>query len=544
LKISLKHLLLGKKRNQSPDAHGCSNENSLLSDIIQSCAESILPAHTNRVNLTPPEAGFCVSGALLIEEFTQQLNRCEDAALSCHILDLLSILFINTKCSRGILSALISGTLHSVYKRSDGEANLPYIFFKLNCILNEGPDTKDENARTSVVRESFASLVQTSKVLMGAKYSSTACFVHHLLAQWSALIMEDLSQRKFLTGMVESLDTFLLDSFQRSTQKNHISRPRTKTALSGLNEKTYTFLFELTLHMISTSLSLSTPIRVNRKRPANVYRAEKPYEEVIWPMKVYCKLLSIFQKNLMFFPRRFILITVKITSTLITLNNFQLQQCVQWRNSQPTQMGIGVDSAAVELLQPLIDCVASLCLGYIPSFCNSMKIVLNCDERGLGINYKHTKAITCLLFRCEGIKETLLSICQSHILTVPNDFTSTQETRDSPKRKRDYFEDDNGPEMVLRRKNREFSTPMKTRPCGSHTKTLKSPSVLELLSEPGIGDECVHYDSINCNSFSKIDSADSDESSQNSDIRIDDDEEFAQVLDDDDSFEVVGDWGT
>ncbi len=491
---------------------------------------------------TPPEEGSCATGALLIEELTQQLNQCEDAVRSCHILDLLSILFINTECSRGILSALISVTLQSVYKRSAGKANLPYIFFKLHCILNEGTDTKDESARTSVVRESFASLIQTSKVLMRAKYSSTASFVHHLLAQWSALVMDDVSQRNFLTGMVESLDTCLLDSFRRSKQKNHISRPRTKTALSGLNEKTYPFLFELTLHMISTSLSLSTPLRVNRKRSANVNRAEKPYEEVIWPIEVYCRLLSIFQNNVMFFPRRFILITVKISSNMIELNNFQLQQCVQWRNSQPTQMGIGVDSAAVELLQPLIDCVASYCLGYIPSFCNAIKIELNCDERGLGINYKHTKAIAGLLFRCEGIKETLQSICQSHILTFPKDFTSTQETRDYPIRKRDYFEDDNEPGMVLRRKIRKFSTPTKTRLCGSHNKTQKSPSVLELL--PGIGEEGVHYDSINCKPFVKTDSADSDESSLNSDVRIDDDDEFMQVLDDNDSFGVVGDWGT
>jgi hypothetical protein len=543
MRISLRHLILGKKRNQSTEKYGCSNENSVLSGVIQSCAQSILPAHTNRVNPTPSEDGLCNTGALLIEELTQQLNQCEEATISCHIIDLLSILFIHTECSRCTLSALVSGTLHSVYRRSAGKVNLPYILFKLHCILNEGTDTTNNSAWASVVKESFASLFQTSKLLIRAKYSSMAFFVHHLLAQWSALVMEDASQRFFLTGIVESLDTFLLDSFRRPKQKKYISRLRTKSALSGLNDTTYTSLFELMLHMISTSLSLSSPLRVKRKRCANINRSEKPYEEVIWPIEVYSRLLSIFQNNLMFFPRRFILLTVKISSSMIKLSKFHLNQCVQWRNSQPTQMGIAVDSAAVELLQPLIDCVALHCLGHIPSFCNAIKIELNCDARGLGINYKHTKAITGLLYRCEGIKETLQSICQSHFLTFPKDFTSKQGSKDSPKRKRDDFEDDNKEGMVLRRENRQLSTPPKSRSCGSYNKTLKSPSVLELLSEPGI-DEGVHYESITCNSFIQNDSADSDEFSLESDIRIDDDEESMQLLDDDDSFGVVGDWGT
>ncbi|KAL3810303.1 hypothetical protein ACHAXA_007027 [Cyclostephanos tholiformis] len=305
--------------------------------------------------------------------------------------------------------------------------------------------------------------------------------------------------------------------------------------LSGLNEKTYTLLFELTLHMISTSLSLSTPLRVKRKRSVNVIKAEKPYEEVIWPMEVYCRLLSIFQNYSIFFPRRLILTTVKISSNMIKLSNFHLQQCVRWRNSQPTQMGIGMDFAAVELLQPLIDCVASLSLGYIVSFCNAMKI-----ERGLGGNYKHTKAIAGLLFRCEGIKETLQNICQSHILTYPTDFTTTQGTMDSHKRKRDVFDEDEEPEMVLHRSNREFATQRKR---GSLTKTNNSPSVLELLSEPG-NCEYVHSDSINSNSFQKPNSAESEESSLNSDVRNSDDDDSMQESDDDDSFGVIGDWGT
>lgn len=540
------NFLLRDNRKQSPEAIVCSNAESLLSDIIQSCAEAF-SAHTNGVNSTAQEQALVESSTstntkALIEKFIQQLKQCEDASISCHILDLLSILFMHTECPRGILPALASGALQSVYTSSAGTANLPYIFFKLHFILIKDTNNNDDSARASVVKESFALLIQTSNVLLRAKDPSTAAFVHHLLAQWSALVIEGTSQRSCLNEMVETLDAFLAGSFRRSNRNNN-PRPRVKTALSGLNEKTYTSLFELMLHTISTSLSLSTPHRVKKKRSSRIYQVEEPYEEVIWPMEVYGKLLSIFQTNHMYFPRRFVFITVKISSIMIKLGDFHLRQCVQWRNSQPNQMGIGTDYATVELLQPLIDCVASQCIGNIVSFCNTTKIQLNRGSGGLGSNYRLTKAIAVLLYRCEGIKETLQSICLAHNLIFPKDFSSAQDTGGSPKRKRRAYEGVYEAGGEKHRKNEEFSTPRKIRPRGSHDKTLTPPSVLELLPEPGIGKD-VLYDSIISNSIMQSDSADSEESSLNSDVDIKDDTDSIHEPDDDDSFGVIGDWGT
>jgi hypothetical protein len=546
---SLKHHVLSREKSkQSPEANGFSNDDSLLSDIIKSCAESLLPVHSNVVKSTALEQELCASSTLTIhtgalgEKFIQQLNHCEDASISCYILDLLSILFIHTECSRGILPALASRTLHSVYTRSAGKANLPYILFKLRSIFVKSTNSEDESARTSVVKETFALLINSSNVLLRAKDSFSAAFVHHLLAQWSAHVIEGMSQRYCLTEMVDSLDAFLAGSFRRPKQ-NNTSRPRAKTALPGLNKKTYTSLFELMLHMISTSLSLSTPHRVKKKASSNIYHVKEPYEEIIWPMEVHGKLLSIFQTNHMYFPRRFISTTVKVSSIMIKLGDFQLRQCVQWRNSQPTLMGIGMDSAAVELLQPLIDCVASHCIGNIISFCNIMKIQPNCDNGGFGSDYKHTKAIAGLLYGCERIKETLQVVCQAQNLIFPKDFTSAKVTRDSSKRNRGVYEDVYEPGRGNHRSNREFSTPRNIRPRGSHDKTPKSPSIPELLPKPGISED-VRYDSIKCNSFLQSDSADSEESSLHSDADIRDEEMLMQRSDDDDSFGVIGDWGT
>ena len=120
--------------------------------------------------------------------------------------------------------------------------------------------------------------------------------------------------------------------------------------------------------------------------------------------------------------------------------------------------------------------------------------------------------------------------------------TSVQVMRDSPKRKRDTYED----EYELGRGNhrsREFSSWRKIRPRGFRDKTLKSPSILELLPKPGIGKD-VRYSAIKCNSFLQSDSADSEESSLHSDVEFKDEGMSMQGSNDDDSFGVIGDWGT
>mmetsp|Transcript_12466 Transcript_12466/g.22256 ORF Transcript_12466/g.22256 Transcript_12466/m.22256 type:complete len:709 (-) Transcript_12466:67-2193(-) len=530
----------GRRKKQEPKDRY--NSYSLFSSIIQRCAVSISSTPIQTVKSPALEEDKCSLSSLstptetLSESFLRQLKHCEDATISCHIIDLLSILFMHTECSRGN-DITFAGTLHSVYTLSVGKANLPYAFFKINDILAKASKNEEhESDWTSIVKESFTSLIRASNALLKAKDSFTVAFVHHLLAHWSALIFEGASQFHCLTEMVEAVDTFLSTAFRRSKQ-NSSSPPRKKNTLPGLNEKTYSSLFELLLHMINTSLSLSKPHRIKKKRCSKAYQIEGPYGEVLWPLEIYGKLLSIFQSNHIFFPRRFIFTVVKSSLLMARLSDYQLRQCVQWRNSQHSHIGTGKDSASVEFLQPLVDSVASHCIGSINSFCNTMKGQQNTNARSWGSSYKHTKAIAGLLYRCEGVKEALQSICQSQNLIFPKYFTSLQNSHGSPKRKRDNDEDD-AVERKKQRGKREFSPQRKIGSRGSSDKMLALPSVLELLPESGHSKD-LRYDSINRNCSLQ---SDSEESHLSGDEDNDDDSLLG--LDDDDSFGVIGDWAT
>jgi len=506
----------------------------LFSSTIQRCADSISSTPTDTGNSSAPEKSILSLSSLsapaqaLSESLIQQLN-CEDATISCHIIDLLSILFIHTECPRGN-DITFADTLHSIYTSSVGKANLPYTIFKISDILSRATKNEEhESDRTSIVKENFTSLIRTANALLKAKDSFTVAFIHHILAHWGALVFEGVTQFHCLNKMVEAVDTLLDTASWRP--KGNSSPPKHKhNTLPGLNEKNCGSLFELLLHLTNTSLSLSKPQRVKKKRSSKAYQVEGPYGEMLWPLEIYGKLLSIFQSNHHFFPRRLVFIVIKNCLLLVRLSDYQVRQCVQWRNSQHSQIGTGKDLSSVEFLQPLVDGVASHCVGGILSFCNTLKGQLNTDKRSWGSSCKQTKAIAGLLYRCKGTKETLLSICQSQNLTFPKDFTSLLSS--SPKRKRD----DDYVQKKRHRIERELSLARMIRSRGSSNKVFTSPSVLEQIPASGHSND-LRYDSINVNSKHQSDS-------ENSRLSGDSDDDSMLESDDDNSFGVIGDWAT
>eukprot|EP01083_Nonionella_stella_P217191 779910_1 len=115
LKPSLKNnVLLQEKSKRQPSSPAPSNIEHLLAAIIQECADSLPKAHFE-VESTSLDEGLGLSSAALStpagtlsKALLRQLSDCNDASISCHIVDLLCILFIHTESSRGILAKITS----------------------------------------------------------------------------------------------------------------------------------------------------------------------------------------------------------------------------------------------------------------------------------------------------------------------------------------------------------------------------------------------------------------------------------------------------
>lgn len=538
LKPSLKNNVLQEKSEQQPSSPAPSHIEHSLAAIIQECADSLPKAHFE-VESTSLDEGLGLSSAALStpagtlsNALLQQLSDCNDASISCHIVDLLCIISIHTESSCDILAKITSDALRSIHTTiSAGEGNLPYTFFKLNSIISEIAVRDDENDRmASFVKESFSILIQASNALLKTKDSFASAFVHNLLAHWSALVLEGSSQFYCLSEIVGALEDFLSRAFQRSKHNARSPPPRKQhSIMPSINERTHTTLFELLLHMINASFALAKP----RLCASTENQNDGPYGEVIGPMNIYGQLITMFQSNYAIFPRRFVLTVIKSSLFIIRLSDYQLQRCIEWRTSQPTQMGtVDMHHVAADLLQPLIDSLAFNCIGCINSFCNTMKVDQGGNRRGLDRSYKHTKAIAGLLYRCEGLKEIVLGVCQSQNLTYPRkDFTplqgqSSEKRKSSMKRKR-------------QRGNRELSPRRKIPSRGHSEKVLASPSVLEMLpAETDLGQN----NSWKGDAYATTEESVYEESHHNG---MDDRSEDNHSVGDSDSgssFEVVGDW--
>ena len=531
-KSVLQNIIFRRNRSKYPSESACSSSSSWFTDVIQSCAIMCGATVTSAKKDGTSSSIQSNSVAILREIFVTHLNGCKDASISCHIIDLVSILLINAEWSSGTLATITKGALCSVYTMSVGKArNPPYALIKLNSILLEAWANEAkwlDSDRAPFVIETFKNLIQSSKAILKAKDSFTSAFVHHILAHWSALILDGTSQIKFHTELVASLDV----SFNRRLPQHHINpSSRKRSSLAGLNEKSHASLFEQLLLMTTASLSLSKPRRMKKRRSSADYIAEtSPYGEIIGLVEVYGRLLLMFQANRINFPRRFIRTIVRSSSQMVRISDYQLRQCVQWRNSQPSQIGLGVDCAAAELLQPLVDSIASHCIGGITSFCNAMKVQQS--------SYKHTRAIAGLNYRCEGIKETLRGICQSQNLILSKDFIATNDATVV----NELSDDSNPAAKKKQRVHKQFSPQTAPRLSGPINKDLKSPSMLESLPDSDVTMEMIN-DSIARQSMLQSDSDDSELNDMESEIDQDSTKASDDGDDDDDSFGVIGNWG-
>ena len=484
------HALMDIKTNRrhnkaiKHDVH--KNNNMRLGDLVRRCAAASTDSSCSATEFTS-------SVTKLKDCLLQQFEKCEDASFSCYIIDLLSILVVTSiESSQSSMADITWKALHSVYHSSSSNvAHLPFMLIEINLIIAELTKSEQCDAeRVTVVKYAFSHLLRLSSTLMESKDFHAKAFYHSLLAHFSSLLIGFVSQSQCLSDIYAALEATIAFAVEGGPKRSP------SKSLPGLNEKNLPSIFELLLCMNALSLSLAKPCSSKKHRPLNADKTQGPYCEIMWPIKLFGKLLMLFKAHHRSFARRVFLNVVKISLFMIKLCDYQLQYCVDWRSSQTGSLaGMGSqDYAAAQLLQPLIDCVGSACVCDITSFCRTMKRELSES------NYKNTKSIAGLIYRCQGIKETLQIVCQSQRLRIPKKIDTSGALSDE---KEDFV--DTEPD----KKRRRTLSPQKS---SANSRSPPSRSVLEQLQP----------------------SSDSEESNMS------EGNSFANS--DDDSFGAVGDW--
>lgn len=378
-----------------------SNDRNLQFDILmQRCATTKNAVDNNAL---PNVTNVNTSVVKLKEGLLQQLETCDDASISCYIMDLISILVIREDSTRGAMADITWKNMHTVYHNSSSSVtHLPYMMFEIHHIISDVTENEHCDAdRAAVVKDTFSRLLRFSNTLLKTKDLHAKAFYHNLLSHYSSLLIENVSQSQCLTEVFAALEgTFVFLNQSKS--------------LPGLNEKNFPAVFELLMQMTTVSFSLAKPYSSKKDRPLNADKKLGPYCEIMWPIEMFGKLLFLVQTGS--FPLRVVINVVKHSLLMIKLCEYQLQYCVDWRNSQNVPMITtgSQDYAAVGMLQPLIDKIASVCISDVTSLCRMTRKEL--PES----NFKNTKSIAEVIFRIQGIEETLKSICQSQSLALPH----------------------------------------------------------------------------------------------------------------------------
>lgn len=469
-----------------------SNDRNLQLDILMQKCATTKNAVDNNVVPTVPNVNTAV--VKLKEGLLQQLKTCDDASISCYVMDLISILVVSEDSTCGAMADITWKNIHTVYHISSSSVtHLPYMMFEIHHIISDVTENEHCDAeRAAVVKDTFSRLLRFSNTLSKTKDLHAKAFYHNLLAHYSSLLIENVSQSQCLTEIFAALEGTIALSNQSKS-------------LPGLNEKNFPAVFELLMHMTTVSFSLAKPYSSKKHCPLNADKQLGPYCEIMWPIEMFGKLLFLAQTRS--FPRRVLFNVVKHSLLMIKLCEYQLQYCVDWRNSQKVSMVTtgSQDYAAVGMLQPLIDKIASVCTNDATSFCRTIRKELSAS------NFKNTKSIAELIFRIQGIEETLKSICQSQSLTLPQRTASSDAVTSN---KRGIADD---PAHDKKRRRSLFQQK------SNNSRPSFSTSILEQL--PTEASERPHM----LKHFSE--SEDSGSSSNDS---------FAES--DDDSFGAIGDW--
>uniref|UniRef100_A0A7S4QSS0 Uncharacterized protein n=1 Tax=Ditylum brightwellii TaxID=49249 RepID=A0A7S4QSS0_9STRA len=347
--------------------------------------------------------------------------------------------------------------------------------------------------------------------------------------------------------------------------KNKESAKCSESHIPSLSGRSFPVFFELLLKMIICSFALSTPTTKKANKSTieldiidssmGKVRANNPFRHLQNLMVLFGELLGLFASKYKLFPQRVVLIVIKACTLMVKVCDHQLQNCVQWRNSQPlkpkaTSKCSPGDLASVEFLQLIIDCMASNCIGKVALFCQSLQrqsqggksldvCTTESFTRALGGSVdlvgkswefaSHFRAVSTLMLRCEKLADSLQSTALSHDLSSPRIFERKCKVM-STREEAPINDCGSDKSAQTRRKSRKEKKERRSIPYTMFNKSM---------NDNGAEDsEC----EIQNENFSENDSK---ESTANDSVADDESISFASSDSDSDSdsFGAVGDWG-
>jgi hypothetical protein len=364
---------------------------------------------------------------VICDKVLERLGTTDDALVANQLLEILSILALNDK-SRFTerLNQASWSCLHTIYAKVTAgrfDSELAYAFRLQTHRFRSQAASKELQ---SLQRALDATILKSANdaAIAGLDFM---LFRHGLMRHWGLLTHSTLTLSQLeshLSHLVSELSSFL-GNLESTVDDNHEDEKKdtddlqlVKKARPGLSSipwltaATFVDFFELLLHMIVGATAVVPPAT----KMASETEECGSYYHLDNMVHLFCRLLDIYQKRILVFPRR---ATSKVSHAcrhMLSVSVCQLHRCVDWRNSQPLlsreqREANTYDAGAMKHFQKLLDSVAANTAGRVLSLCEFWQS----KERAS----QYVSKSTALSYAAEKAARTMKTVASAHNLTPP-----------------------------------------------------------------------------------------------------------------------------
>ncbi len=203
----------------------------------------------------------------------------------------------------------------------------------------------------------------------------------------------------------------------RSKSRKSVSPSRSKSkktatsAIACLDKDRFADFFEAILDMSVASCILLPPATKSVEESS---RPCGPYFRFGAAAQFFRRLIKIYSDGFAGFPRKSILLVFQACRQMLDVMASQLDQCVEWRNSQPlpkTSLTITYDPGSMRYLGDLLDVLATCVVGSLFSLCQTWQ-----NQSSVAHVLSKAKALRQL---AEKARRALVNVALAHKLPLP-----------------------------------------------------------------------------------------------------------------------------
>ena len=393
----------------------------------------------------------CITDGLL-----EHLRLCRDARISNQLLEILSILSLclNSGTLHSKLIAIHWSALHTEYDNQEATvipSPTPHVFLDT---VRRSMQSSDVAGRKSTPkgRALAATILKTSK-MNSADSPNSQILVVGMIRHWGLMLVSPDADyyrlNTHLDHLLNHLET-LLDKIHKefpNARRKHnrddisdedyippkgrrnVGASQDISSLPGLDRSTFPVYYEALLHLIVASVSVSASAYVGGNGGF-----DGPFSHLESFAEIFGSMIGLFVDKINIFPRRVTSIVFNASKSMVNISMYQLQQCVEWRHSQPMP-SVDEEEASVKDIastQHLHDLMISLWVHVVDrlqSLCDSVEIGDDDDDdaelksRGSGDQQKASSLRSAV----DKAKQVMETIARSHRVELSKKYIRSQK---------------------------------------------------------------------------------------------------------------------